>query len=48
MTAVVSLSAAVKVWTADRFDLKTDGKALGLDSEDIVCDSTSEKEIVQL
>ena len=38
---MVSLSAAVRVWTADRFDLSEEGKALGLDSEDIVCGSIS-------
>lgn len=42
MTASVLRSSADKVWTAERLDLKEEGKAEGLDSETIVCGMMSE------
>jgi hypothetical protein len=42
VTASVLRSSADKVWTAERLDLKEEGKAEGLDSETIVCGMMSE------
>lgn len=42
MTASVLRSSADRVWTAERFDLKAEGKAEGLDSETIVCGMISD------
>lgn len=43
MTAVVSRSSAVKVWIADRFDLRAEGNALGLDTDNIDGGSMSDR-----
>lgn len=43
--ASVRRSAAVKVWTADRFALRAEGKELGFDSETIVLGIVSENSV---
>ena len=43
MIASVCTSSAVRVWTADFFDLNADGNALGFDVVVIDLDDVSEK-----
>lgn len=42
MVAVVRVSSSVKVWTADRFERRAEGKAEGFDFVVIIVEEVSE------